>query len=320
MTRTVEDVAERMRETARLRRLRSWSDALDLQVEFGGWLASPAGQLRIGEFLDGLKDDDHHEHLDLGALAAVGLGLIKGDPIGGGGWSAGLKITSYDTFYASPDIKALVDGATTSFEPEALLMSDIPSDTGFLVIPSFLADGACQAVSWVTYQTNEDGEAGVLLNWFSPIHLDRWGPLMPTGISVWLNQADHEHAYHSALDARATAENARWLQVLWRLSQQTIITGERQPADRPARRRAQRAGRHDPYVTVITLRRAHRQGDDAAPGTREYSHRWLVGGHWRNQWYPSLGQHRRIWVNPYVKGPADKELRIRDHRVFNVTR
>jgi len=36
-----------------------------------------------------------------------------------------------------------------------------------------------------------------------------------------------------------------------------------------------------------------------------WSHRWLVRGHHRAQWYPSSQSHKVIWIAPYVKGPGD---------------
>jgi hypothetical protein len=38
----------------------------------------------------------------------------------------------------------------------------------------------------------------------------------------------------------------------------------------------------------------------------------MVRGHWRNQWYPSLNAHRQRWISPYVKGPEDEELVLKD--------
>ena len=42
-----------------------------------------------------------------------------------------------------------------------------------------------------------------------------------------------------------------------------------------------------------------------------WTHRWLVDGFWRSQWFPSLGRHRQIWISPYVKGPEDLPLVIK---------
>jgi hypothetical protein len=50
---------------------------------------------------------------------------------------------------------------------------------------------------------------------------------------------------------------------------------------------------------------------------REWSHRWVVRGHWREQWYPSEGVHRLIWIEAFVKGPEDRPLIIKD-TVFSV--
>jgi len=64
-------------------------------------------------------------------------------------------------------------------------------------------------------------------------------------------------------------------------------------------------------VTVIDIR--HKYRSVSASGTetdREYSRRWLVVGHWR--WQPmkdketGLPIRKRIWINPYIKGPDDK--------------
>lgn len=64
-------------------------------------------------------------------------------------------------------------------------------------------------------------------------------------------------------------------------------------------------------LLLLRLRRAATvQGapsDDAA--AREFTCRWMVRGHWRQQWYPSRGVHRPIWINPHIKGPDDKPLR-----------
>lgn len=51
----------------------------------------------------------------------------------------------------------------------------------------------------------------------------------------------------------------------------------------------------------------------------EWNHRWIVRGHWRNQWYPSTQVHRPKYVPSYVKGPEDKPLIVHD-KIFSVDR
>lgn len=64
-----------------------------------------------------------------------------------------------------------------------------------------------------------------------------------------------------------------------------------------------------PGVKVIRLRSPEpKPYDGTKPETdsgREYSHRWLVRGHHRAQWYPSTQSHKVIWIAPHIKGPAD---------------
>lgn len=42
---------------------------------------------------------------------------------------------------------------------------------------------------------------------------------------------------------------------------------------------------------------------DAATGRRLRRH-W-VRGHWRSQWYPSIEEHKTIWIDGFIKGNAD---------------
>ena len=71
-------------------------------------------------------------------------------------------------------------------------------------------------------------------------------------------------------------------------------------------------------VTCSSLRR-HRYASEAEreAEAREFSHRWIVRGHMRNQ---PIGprnakggqKHMRVWIAPYVKGPEDKPLVLKD--------
>lgn len=71
-------------------------------------------------------------------------------------------------------------------------------------------------------------------------------------------------------------------------------------------------------VTCTSLRR-HRYLSEAEreAEAREYSHRWIVRGHMRNQ---PIGprnakdgqKYLRVWIAPYVKGPEDKPLVLKD--------
>jgi hypothetical protein len=74
-------------------------------------------------------------------------------------------------------------------------------------------------------------------------------------------------------------------------------------------------------VTVVRLRRTYEEKPgEYEPGSVDWTHRWIVGGHWRNQWYQSEQIHRQIWISPYVKGPDELPLVINKARVFEFVR
>ena len=91
---------------------------------------------------------------------------------------------------------------------------------------------------------------------------------------------------------------------------------------RHLRKRAARAAIEEPAIHIVQLRRSLSHGRRPANGdgpSAEWSHRWLVRGHWRNQWYPSAKVHRPRWIPEYVKGPDDKPLVVHD-KIFSVDR
>jgi hypothetical protein len=98
------------------------------------------------------------------------------------------------------------------------------------------------------------------------------------------------------------------------------INTERYTPDRHAAKRAMRTIDHVPEIHVVHLRR--RQTSDSEPGTIgsvDWSHRWIVDAHWRNQWYPSLGCHKPVLIESYVKGPEGLPLVVHD-KIFSVER
>jgi hypothetical protein len=93
-------------------------------------------------------------------------------------------------------------------------------------------------------------------------------------------------------------------------AQANLAETEQQPTNRMERRRTERAGLPARDVRIVRLRRsiaADRDAEQTGAG-REWRHRWVVRGHWRNHWYPSISDHRPPWIAPYLKGPADAPL------------
>lgn len=118
----------------------------------------------------------------------------------------------------------------------------------------------------------------------------------------------------------AAEDDRRFIASLWALiATKSIATVDERTADRAARRRAQRLGEKEPSaVKVVYLRRPehaeHEPDDTVTEGHHvEWSHRWMVNAHPRLQAYgPGRKYRKLIMVPPYVKGPDDKPLVIKD--------
>jgi hypothetical protein len=124
-------------------------------------------------------------------------------------------------------------------------------------------------------------------------------------------------------DLRDARQVAALFTVLTLFLQQRVLVAASERADRATRRRLERAGWPDgPLVRVVALRRSERQHGEppASPGHVDWAYRWVVRGHWRRQWLPSLRRHQPRWIAPHVKGPDDRPLKPPATTVFAVTR
>lgn len=62
-------------------------------------------------------------------------------------------------------------------------------------------------------------------------------------------------------------------------------------------------------VSIVSLRSLREVRSTTYNDTR-LSVRFIVSGHFRNQWYPGEGIHKRIFIDPYIKGPEDAPLKM----------
>jgi hypothetical protein len=159
---------------------------------------------------------------------------------------------------------------------------------------------------------------------FTPVHGYDWLGLTPmefTDMHGWPTRVRSGNRDRDSLTAATKVDVDRTILATWLLMGQTLVRSEPVTAPRPARRRIERLDPGlDPTVRYIDLRRARTESserpgdstddstDDSGSGTRDYRHRWIVRGHWRNQYYPSRDDHRPIWIDPHLAGPEDKPL------------
>ena len=105
--------------------------------------------------------------------------------------------------------------------------------------------------------------------------------------------------------------------------EQRLLVAPLTPVPRSSRKRMAREGwPHVPLVQVIELRRREHKPSDSLEEHQvvDWSCQWMVGSHWRSQWYPSKNLHQRILIGPYLKGPEDKPLKAPSTRLFAVVR
>ncbi len=198
------------------------------------------------------------------------------------------------------------------------------------------------AASWGQYDTEFLPRGGLWVTYYSPTDFaatERMAPRLTgrplrdrererirasKGPLTWDNEAllgygSNLKAGYKPGDSHARANEggifAPWVQTLratWLLMNQGhVVEVEDLQPDRAAARRARRDGLAASPVRLIHLRRATREQGAPADDhrAREYTCRWMVRGHWRQQWYPRRGVHRPVWINPHLKGPEDKPLR-----------
>lgn len=185
------------------------------------------------------------------------------------------------------------------------LEGGVPVDTSSIGITSNVAGFFWDRIG--------DGETSVMAFTDDPESLRKSGA-DSIGLPIdWLDlTAARAKSIH---DADAVFQKAwiDYLQAVWALSGEPRIC-DTKPAE-PSMRYPL-PSRFEPEirkVKMLVLREnLHRPGessDDDERVRREYSHRFIVRGFWRDQAYgPNHSLRRRQWIPPFVKGPSDKPL------------
>jgi hypothetical protein len=129
----------------------------------------------------------------------------------------------------------------------------------------------------------------------------------------------------------------RFILAMWRFQWSRILVPQIHKPTRAEHRQAVRAGLklEDGYIKVLRLRRhveMEARGEPTPTGDQlAYDHQWMVRGHPRRQWFPSLGparnpdgsfnvdSHRLVWIEPHTKGNPYARLVV-GHSVTAVVR
>lgn len=168
------------------------------------------------------------------------------------------------------------------------VMVDTQIDAALFIL-AWATDGSVMAA------LDEDPRFDDLDGLFAPV------PLIPMSMS-W---------YHKPEEPDGDTDG--WPKFLCSLSawmEQTLVTTPKH-LDRAGARRAERADL--PTEVGVTTFRRLKHHPPQSTSDREYSHRWVVSEHWRNQpCGPGNRDRRPVLIPPHVKGPLDKPLVVKN--------
>jgi hypothetical protein len=334
-----------------------WEDALIAQMRLLEWSESTLGL----QYLMGFFEHENSIHapearLDERLLAFLQLQMLReGEPVFVSEEACDVIDAARETF----QIEKVLPG--DAFTPQGfmllarpLLVDDAPpteehpwrSASGKIPVraiawTSVHSEDLSQGVFWIGYYTAIEDEVTLFPDthrWGTPEEVDHARRAMPLSLMhqwqwEWgkepLGGLDFHHlGMVDGEPIEVTMDRARQqvalIQTIWRIASTFVPVRERAP--RGIRRDAQRKGLKHEDVQVILLRRARRY-DNHEPTGRTLTVRHLVGGHWRQQPYPSLGKDedgkvvtRQIWIATFMKGRDDLPFKAPVDRAFEFRR
>ncbi len=250
--------------------------------------------------------------------------LPVGNPAASVAADAG-RLATADLYWIAEDLVDLVVAAAASLPPFTLASDDVPSLHGFAYFAEPVVDVEIEgnpvhiaAVGWsviggrvqvTTYLRRED----------MPVDEERLRGLgLPpvAGFGTWQAPVvSDDSADRIRMDEPGGTMLAA-VKTLWLLMRQPLTETTPARFDRAARRRFAREGKEPPPVRVLNLRRP--PGVASGTSSREWRHRWMVRGHWRQQPYgPGRERTRPVWISPFIKGPDGAPL-IGGEKVYHV--
>lgn len=248
-------------------------------------------------------------------------------------------------YWISPNMTALTLAAAPGMPPFRPTAADLPAPYGLVYFAAPFADA--DETPLVDAAMFDDGSIRTFKPGRFSVCAATWGPWDYQGMwargGTWftfytLRQDDlpglplrldnecvvaagHDEPGEDPLLDEATRQDgtAAWMHLVltaFRLmATSRTASSTPQTPGRAFRRRAARAGVDRPGEPVqlvdITTRPRTARAVDGQDG-RAYRVRWIVSGHWRNQYYPTRDAHRPRWIEPYVKGPEGAPLRTNE--------
>mgnify|MGYP001047303065 CR=1 FL=1 len=234
-------------------------------------------------------------------------------------------------WFVTTEVCQLIEHAAPEMPAWTLSVDDLPANGGFIIWADVTEAPNTEDGVDVPYWVNATSFALLETNGERHVQFSDWEASAPTdGTPGWSWIASGTHSWwvgasvedHGRIGVRpGTSETLfreqaertrRRMACLWALAKtpRLIDSTELHPP-RAEQRRAARQGITSP-VTMYDVRPTERaQGPEST--SVDWTHRWIVSGHWRQQAHgPGRSQRRPIWIAPHLKGPDDKPLVVKD--------
>lgn len=222
-----------------------------------------------------------------------------------------------ELYFVNDEMTRIAATAGATLPVTAIEREELPSPTGVMIY-----DAPVMTTSVLT-KPDADGDEMPIVG-FLWGQAERYGsapgvmiaPISTDGTRLSLLEAEGRTIargwpYGEAIpEGMVPDPDAQVLRATWLLMSQRLAATETEQVPRAERRRCEKAGVPS-TVNVVRVRKHEQRPTDGARDV-EWSHRWLVAGHWRRQWCPSVGAHRPTWIAGHVKGPAEKPLVLKD--------
>lgn len=243
-----------------------------------------------------------------------------------------------ELWWVTPEMSALVRHAADSLPPTTLTEDLIPKHKtvlAFLAEPLVGIDAGIeghdmrvQILMWYHIKLIWDPTGDfITTSMYAQTPQYPEAPYMPVGRTDWRYGTDTEAVTFNPGNANADddnrlasmAQDRRWLAALVLLAAQPLAEHTTVCLTNKSRLRAYRKKSNLPHnVRLVDVRRTIREAATNSEGRKvDWTHRWMVGadtgGFWKQVVYgPNRSLRRPQWIMPFIKGPKDKPLILKD--------
>lgn len=280
--------------------------AQDLGIPVEALLATARAQLRVTGDLD---EDDQDAYVNTHARVNK---LMYSSTVG------------RFAYFCREEVAALVDsGAVDEICSASLAVDELPSPAGiaYLYRPQgrskFMFWASNESIVQVAVRTVTDLQswfgcdedlANVSASTLSYVQIN----LSPPGSDDpprTVNDAMYGNFADADLPPKQVAATLLSFAHMLRQERLLEITEQLHRSPGKPNKKGKRRSRQD-TISYISYR--HRDNGADGTSTRTHSHRWVVRGHWRRQWYPSIQRHKPIYITDYIAGPEGTPIVVRD--------